>query len=173
MCGGPRVPGAHGGESTRLALVEQKKHSNAARFASVSTIVQGIFAFVTTLIGLAILPASLVGKVLVFAIAIGPLVLAMRSRMRAATARKKAAAANERAWQAAAEDVARHVKGGVTAEGLGRALGIEATDADKLLTSLTVHERTRIDVGDDAEVRYSVPAELDEPEELLREEREA
>lgn len=156
-----------------LALREQKKHLGTARFASVSTMVQAIFAVVTTLIGLAILPASLVGKALVFVIALGPLLLAIRSRAQASAAREKAAEAAERAWQAAAEDVAAHVAQGVTAEGLGKVLGIDASDADKLLTSLTVHDRTRIDVGDDAEVRYSISAALPEPEleEAINEER--
>jgi hypothetical protein len=43
----------------------------------------------------------------------------------------------------------------VTVDGLAQALGVEPAEAERLLTELTVHERTRIDVGDDAEVRYS------------------
>jgi hypothetical protein len=35
-------------------------------------------------------------------------------------------------------------------------LKIDPVKADKQLTHLAVHDRTRIDVGDDAEVRYSV-----------------
>ena len=127
-----------------------------ARMASVATVVQAIVAALATLIGLAILPASVAGKVIVFALAVVPLVLSMRSRGRARTARDHARGAGERAWQAAAEDVAAHAKQGVTAPALAKTLGIAPELADKLLTALTVHDRTRIEVGDDAEVRYSV-----------------
>ena len=39
-------------------------------------------------------------------------------------------------------------------------LGIDPAFAEKLLTSLAVHDRTRIDVGDDAEVVYSVAPDV-------------
>ncbi|MCW5831378.1 MAG: hypothetical protein KIS78_02840 [Labilithrix sp.] len=159
MCGGPRLPSNLGGDSARGALREQKKALANARAASVATVLQGAFSTVATLIGLAILPASILGKLVVFAIALVPLLLAMRSRGRARAARESAAHAAERAWQAAAEDVATRRKGGVTAAELAATLGIEAAHADKLLTALTVNDRTRIDVGDDAEVRYSVGAD--------------
>lgn len=156
VCGGPRIPGGFGGDAGKSALREQQKALANARLASVATIIQGIFAVAVTLIALAILPASLVGKVILFALAVVPLVLAMRSRGRAAKARELARAAGERAWQAAAEDVAARAKSGITPAALAKTLGIEAAHADALLTSLAVHDRTRIDVGDDAEVRYSV-----------------
>ncbi len=138
------------------ALREQKKALANARMASMATVIQGIFATAVTLIALAIMPASIVGKVILFALAILPLVLAMRSRVRAAKARTHANAAGERAWQAAAEDAAARAKDGITSAALAKMLGVDAERADKLLTSLTVHERTRIDVGEDAEVRYAI-----------------
>ncbi len=142
-----------------------------------ATVFQGIFAAAVTLVALAIMPASLVGKSILFALAVAPLVLAMRSRGRAREARQHAKAAAERAWQAAAEDVASHAKEGITPAVLAKTLGIEPEHADRLLTSLAVHDRTRIDVGDDAEVRYSVgpdplvrigpePGDEDQEEEL-------
>jgi hypothetical protein len=159
MCGGPRIISNFGGETATNALREQKKAFSNARAASVATVVQAMFAAVVTLIGLALLPASIAGKVVVFAIAVVPLILALRSRSRATQARENAKNAGDRAWQAAAEDVAASSKEGVTVPALAKALGIEPAHAEKLLTALTVHDRTRIDVGDDAEVRYSVRPE--------------
>jgi hypothetical protein len=40
-------------------------------------------------------------------------------------------------------------------------LGVDEARADELLTSLAVQDRTRIDVGDDAEIRYSVTPEAE------------
>lgn len=159
MCGGPRVPSNLGGDAAASALREQKKALANARAASVATVLQGAFSTVATLIGLALLPAALAGKLVVFALAIVPLILAMRSRGRARAARERASEAGERAWQAAAEDVAGRRKDGITAPELARTLGIEPEHADKLLTALAVTDRTRIDVGDDAEVRYSIGAD--------------
>ncbi len=157
VCGGPRIPGGFGGPAAIVALKEQKKHLGDARMASFATILQGVFATIATLVGLAVMPAAIVGKLIVLTIAIVPLVFALRSRARANGAREKAKGANERAWQAAAEDVtAQSRDDGVTVAGLAKALQIEPARADQLLTQLAVHDRTRIDVGDDAEVRYSV-----------------
>ncbi len=155
VCGGPRIPGNLGGETAVAALKEQRKLWTEARLASTATLIQAVLAAIATLIGLAVLPASVVGKVIVFAIAAFPLFLALRSRARAAAARARAKQAGERAWQAAAEDAAKR-RGGITASELAKTLGIDEADADRLLTSLAVHDRTRVDVDDDAEVRYSV-----------------
>ena len=156
MCGGPRIPGNLGGETALNALREQKKALANAQMASVTTVIQGVVATVATLVGLAIHPASIAGKAIVFALAVVPLVLALRSRTRAKLARENATRAGERAWQAAAEDVAARAKHGTTAPALAKALGIPPEHAEKLLTALAVNDRTRIEVGDDAEVRYTV-----------------
>lgn len=156
VCGGPRVPHGFGGEAATAALKEQKKHLGDARLASFVTVVQGVLATIAALVGLAVMPAAIVGKLIVLALAVVPLLLALQYRSRAKVAREKAKDANERAWQAAAQDVATRAKeDGVTVASLAKTLQVEPARADQLLTSLTVHDRTRIDVGDDAEVRYS------------------
>lgn len=156
VCGGPRIPGNLGGEAAAAALKEQRKHWIDARLASTATLIQALFAAIATLIGLLLRPASIAGEAMVFAIAAVPLFFALRSRTRAAAARKRAKEAGERAWQAAAEDAAKQ-KGGITASQLAKTLGIDPEHADRLLTSLAVHDRTRVDVDDAAEVRFSVP----------------
>jgi len=147
VCGGPRVPGNHGGEAAVLALKEQKKHLAAARMSSVSTIVQGVFAALATLIALVVMPSSIVAKVILLAFAILPLISAIRSRSRAAKARAAAAEAGEQAWIAAAEELAL---GGTTAKQLAKELEIEPARAERLLNASAAQSRVRIDVNDDS-----------------------
>jgi len=170
MCGGPRIPHNHGGEAAARLLKEQKAHLAAARVAGAATVLQGVFATVAALVGLALMPAALVGKLVVLAVAVAPLVLAMRSRSRAKAEREAAREAGDRAWQTAAEAIAAGAPDGITAGALAKRLVIEEADADRLLTALAVHDRTRIDVGDDAEVVYRTrPREEDEEPEAERE----
>lgn len=146
VCGGPRIPGDHGGENAVLALKEQKRHLSVARLASVSTVVQAVFAAMATLIALVTMPESVVAKAILFIVALVPLVSAMRSRSRASKARTAAAAAGERAWLAATEELAY---GGTTAKELAKKLEIEPARAEQLLNASAAQSRVRIDVSDD------------------------
>ena len=160
VCGGPRIVANHGGEAARAALVEQRRQLEVARITSAVTLLQATFAVLVTLVALVVPPSTIVGAVAAFVLAAGPLLLALRSRSRAGRARAQAKDASARAWQAAAEDVAARRAGGITARELAKTLGLTIEEADRLLTALAVHDRTRVDVGDDAEVRYSAaPAE--------------
>jgi hypothetical protein len=172
VCGGPRVPHNEGGEASARLLKNQKAHLAAARLASAATVFQAIFAALATLVGLALAPASIAEKMFLFAIALVPLVLALRSRARAKSEREAADRAGEDAWQAAAEAIAAGAPQGITASSLAKALDVEEEHADRLLTALTVHDRTRVDVGDDAEVVYSVPPDRLREEDDERDERE-
>lgn len=159
VCGGPRIPRNFGGEGAARALKEQRGHIGRAQTASILTVVQAVVAALWAPVGLLLLPSTIVGQAIVVAVALLPLLSALRSRARAKDARAKAEDANERAWHAAAEDVARRARGGVTASELAEKLTIDPAYAEKVLDGLTVNDRTRIDVGDDAEVRYSVTPE--------------
>lgn len=155
ICRGPRIVGGFGGDVTAHALREQQRALAMARASSIATVFQGLLAAIVTVIGLVAHPATIVGTALVVVFAALPLLLALRSRSRAQAARATAKSASDRAWQAAAEDVAAQTAAGITASGLAAKLEIDEAHADRLLTALTVHDRTRIDVGDDAKVRYS------------------
>lgn len=162
MCGGPRIEGDLGGEAAVEALKEQRKHLSAARVASISTVLQGMFATAVALAMLVVQPEALVARGLFFFLAALPLVLALRSRWRASKARERAQEANDRAMQAAVEEVA---KGGVTAKEVAKRLKIEPARAEKLLTASAVHDRVRIDVHDEsAEVVYRSEEEADADE---------
>ena len=151
VCEGPRIPNNLGGAVATDALRQQQTLLGKAKLGSIVTIAQGILATIICVIGLAIHPA-LTGSIVVAALAALPLLLSVRTRLRTARFRSEAAAAGDRAWQAAAEVMAH---GGITANRLAERLSLEPAEADRLLTALAVEDRTRIDVGDDAEVVYS------------------
>jgi hypothetical protein len=159
LCGGPRIAAGLGGEEAAAALKEEKRSLSTAHLASMATLIQGALAAIATAIGLLLHPATLVGKLVVFALAVVPLILAIGSRARATSARARAKEARGRAWQAAAQDAAGRVPSGISVTELARVLGVDSSHADRLLTSLAVEDKTRIDVGEDAEVRYTVAPE--------------
>jgi hypothetical protein len=162
VCGGPRVHGGFGGENAANALRETKTHLGTAAGAKAALVALGFGVLMSLLfaLGVSLATGLLLAKVLTFGASAFLAFMATRAFSRMRSAEEKAGEAKERAMLAAAEDVAKRRDDGVTAEELGKALAIDAAQAEKLLTELAVHERTRIDVGDDAEVRYSVAPEL-------------
>jgi len=150
------MPGGLGGEEAAGPLREARGHRGRAIRARAMSWVLGLMATFTTLVAVAAWPASLVGKLIFLALALTPAILAVRARARSGASTEKEQAALEQAWLSAAEQVAAESKEGVTATELAKRLKVEPARADKLLTELAVHDRTRVDVGDDAEIRYSV-----------------
>jgi hypothetical protein len=161
VCGGPRIPGGFGGVSATRTLKEAKAFLSAATRAKATAIGWGVLALLGTLVVIAATAKEAILATLVLAaLAVVPAILALRARSRGEASKKAADEAEGNAWQAAAEDVARRAPDGITAEELANKLQIDVKRADRLLSELAVHERTRIDVGDDAEVRYSVTPQL-------------
>jgi type II secretory pathway pseudopilin PulG len=154
VCGGPRVTGNLGGERGKRALREAKARSSRDAVERARAFGWSFLAFATLVPSL--LLASLVPSAALAIFAAVSAVLALRASARSRRARRERDDALERAWLSAAEEVASRSKTGITAEELGERLRIGPHLADRLLTKLTVHERTRIDVSDDAEIRYSV-----------------
>lgn len=150
------MPGGLGGEKADAGLREAKTFTTRARAASFAAVLQGLFAAAVTLVGLGFAPTSLPAKLLLLTFAIVPTVLSIASRVRASRARKSASDARDRAWLAATEEIAGRGKRGATAAEVAKTLGVDEARADALLTKLAASDRTRIDVGDDAEIRYSV-----------------
>jgi hypothetical protein len=153
------MPGGVGGEDSVTPLREAKASETRSKRARASFWVFAMMATFFTLVALAAWPAALVWKLFFLALAVGPTVLAMRARGRAGSASADAKEALDRAWLAAAEDVAKSAKKGITVAELAKRLKIDPVRAESLLTQLAVHDRTRIDVDDDAEVRYSIGPE--------------
>ncbi len=182
MCGGPRIPGGVGGEEAAIALREARALLGGATRAKARSIAWTILAVLATLVVIAAsAKEALAATLVLLVLAIVPALLAVRARMQGGKRKENADAALERAWLAAAEEIAGRSREGVTAKDLAKELSIDPERADRLLTQLTVHDKTRIDVGEDAMVRYSVApdvlaeaaaAELDaDQEEALADER--
>lgn len=159
VCGGPRTPGGLGGDKAAGPLKEAKLLRGRAIRSRATSIVLALMTAFITLVTLAAWPAALVAKLILLVLAVTPAVLAMRARGKATDAKEKAEAEMDKAWLAAAEDVAKRASKGVTATELAKRLKVDPAKAEKLLTELAVNDRTRIDVDDDAEVRYSVAPE--------------
>jgi hypothetical protein len=160
VCGGPRIPGGAGGDDANNALREAKTALGGATRATARGVAWTILAVIATLVVLAATKAALTTSLVLLALAIVPALFAVRARSQASKRKENADAAIEKAWLAAAHEIAAKKRSGITAEELGKALSIDAARADKLLTELAVHDKTRIDVGDDAEVRYSVAPDV-------------
>jgi hypothetical protein len=155
------MPHGLGGEAAAQPLREARASQRRALRGRAQFWVFTVIALFFTLVAVAAWPvAALVSHLILLAMATAPTLVAVRARSRAHAADADAGEALERAWLAAAEDVTSQTKNGVTVAELAKRLGIDAPRAEKLLTELAVHDRTRIDVDDDAEVRYSIAPEL-------------
>lgn len=155
VCGGPRTPGGLGGKAAKTALAAEKEARGRATKQRAAAWVWGVLAAFLTLAMALAWPAALVAKVVALLVALGPALLAARSASRVSGSTKEAAEAHERALLAAAQALVAAKAEGVTAAELAERLELPEERADALLTQLAVHEKTRIDVGDDAEIRYS------------------
>jgi len=156
------MPGGLGGEAAATPLREAKASLSLATRLRLS---YRFFAFAAALSTLALI-AGVLGSAHLFVVFVAiatavQTMLALRQRSKAQRATADADEALGRAWLAAAEDVASHAKNGVTIKELASRLKIDDVKAEKLLTQLAVNDRTRIDVDDDAEVRYSVSPDID------------
>lgn len=161
MCGGPRVPGGFGGDESENALREAKTLISGATRAKARSIAWTILAVLATFVVLAASAKEAIAATIALSLmAIVPAFLAVRARGQGNKRKENADAAIDRAWLAAAEEIAAKHANGVTAKELGKTLHIDEARADKLLTQLAVHDKTRIDVGEDAEVRYSVSSDV-------------
>jgi hypothetical protein len=154
------MPGGVGGEAAMAPLREARASESLAKRARAAFWLFMTLSMFFTLVAVAAWPLALVGKLIVLALAITPTALAVRARARASKASEDGREALDRAWLAAAEDVTSRAKKGVTVAELATRLKVAPERAEQLLTKLAVNERTRIDVDDDAEVRYSVGPEV-------------
>lgn len=158
-CGGPRIPSGFGGRAAGVALKQAKTHAGRATRQQAARLLFVAMTAFTTLVLVTAWPAALLAKVVLALFALVPAALAVVAHTRASRGARAASEATEKAWLLAAEEAAAVSRTGITAEELAERLHIDPRRADALLTRLAVHDRTRIEVGDDAEVRYSVSPE--------------
>jgi hypothetical protein len=156
------MPNGVGGEGAAGPLREARASQRRALRGRASFWAFTVISLFFTLVAVAAWPvAGLLSHLILLAMATAPTLVAVRARARANHADADAGEALDRAWLAAAEEVTSQAKKGVTVAELATRLKIDAVKAEKLLTELAVHDRTRIDVDDDAEVRYSIAPEID------------
>ncbi len=161
VCGGPRMPNGVSGEAVTTPLREARASQQRGLRARAQFWAFTVMALFFTMVALAAWPvAALVSHLILLAMAATPTLFAVRARARAGRAAEAEREAIDRAWLAAAEDVTSRAKKGVTVAELAKQLKVDPVKAEKLLTELAVHDRTRIDVDEDAEVRYSIAPEL-------------
>ena len=161
VCGGPRMPnGVFSGEAVTMPLREARASQQRALRARAQFWAFTVMALFFTMVALAAWPvAAFVSHLILLAMAAMPTLFAVRARARAGRAAEGEREAIDRAWLAAAEDITSRAKKGVTVAELAKQLKVDPVKAEKLLTELAVHDRTRIDVDEDAEVRYSIAPE--------------
>jgi hypothetical protein len=160
MCGGPRVPEGLGGKAAVAALRQSKVLDTRTTLARIVSILLAVLAALNTIVFLLALAAPIVIKLPLVACAAIAIAMSVRIRASAIRLDRKAKDAREEAWLAAAEDVATKMPGGITAQQLAARLHIDPEHADRLLTHLASTERMRIDVDDDAEVRFRAQSEI-------------
>ncbi len=160
-CGGARVLGLGGRPDPRTvtALVSARQ-ARASAFgwragAVVLGLAAGMAATLAALVGL----ASHVAALVVAGIAALLALVAFGARGRGSRAARESKSLLDDAYVAAAETIARERDSALTAGALAQAMQIDRAAAEAILTRLSVAGRARVDVGDDADLRYRIDAE--------------
>ncbi|MCL2722966.1 MAG: hypothetical protein FWD69_00875 [Polyangiaceae bacterium] len=160
LCGGPRIPSGLGGDAAATALRQSKALDGRSMRARMTSVIFAVMTVLGALVLLAAWHAGFVVMLALFACTALFAALALRARRTATRLDRKSKDAQDEAWLAAVENVTAHETNGVTVHELAARLHIDEERADHLLTRLLATERTRIDVGDDAEVRYRTRTEI-------------
>ena len=159
VCGGPIVPVDLPGlarSNAELASLVRAKRTRAIAFGwTAGMIVMVVSSLLALGLGgllllVAWLPSAILGGLGVVLFALG---MAMRSRARASD--ETAQTELDAAWESVADEVLRTRGGDVTAKDLAQAMRTTEAHAETMLSTLSLHDRARVAVDDDAELRYS------------------
>ena len=161
-CGGPIVPVDATGlpwlarSNAELASLVRAKRTRAIAFGWTAGMIMLVVSALLALglggllLLVAWLPSAILGGLGVVLFALG---MAMRSRARASDA--IAQTELDAAWESVADEVLRARGGDVTAKDLAQAMRTTEAHAETMLSALSLHDRARVAVDDDAELRYS------------------
>ncbi len=158
VCGSPRVPWRDTDHPPEEAMDALRAAGNAKRqgFAwRAGAWAAGIPAAVAFVLAVLLGPASYVAGGVLVAIGVVLAVLASKASRSASTARKRMRSELDRGWEAAMEGMLAQSAGTMTAREIARALRISEADVEATLTTLSVHERIRVAVQDNADLAYS------------------
>jgi len=159
VCGGPRVPADVAGlarSDAELASLVRAKRLRAMAFGwTAAALMLALSAMMALgLAGLlalvARLPALLMG-----ALGAGAAALALGMRGRAKKRDAEAQGALELAWESVADEVLRARGRDVTAKELAALMRTDEARAERMLASLAAKDRARVEIDEDAELRYA------------------
>lgn len=165
ICGGPRIPGrsAEAGSADNEAaplFQAKRRHRAFLGYRALATVVggSGLLIVSLTLLILLLASASLATSLLWLAFASIPVVAGAWAWRRGTLARKARNEALDDAWVAAAYATLGEHGGELSAQALGKVLGVEESYADRLLAELSVDDEVVSRVSDDGEVLYRAVA---------------
>ena len=168
VCGGPRIPvkdeRAHSQgekESLRRAHLAAKR-AFGWRIAGTGL---GLTGAIVAAIGLIFTGAHAVVGLIILGIALAFIVFAMRFAANARRELTNAKLAAFAAWGMVGEALLRLNGGQLTAKEIAAMMQTTEGDAERMMTILSADSRVRVDLGDDAELRYRVTSvESGEPD---------
>ena len=163
-CGGPRVPVADARFHSDLEARHLKQavvYTNQARLTRVGATITGLGAAFFGVIAIAIGFAHF-SPLVPFSFLVLSLFASMLTIVMGVSARKKIDLAKENvtsAWEAVAELVLRAQRNPITALDLAQTMKTDEGDAERILTLLSVDDRVRAEVTQEAQIRYA-PTQL-------------
>lgn len=161
-CGGPQVPADMPGlvrSNAELAWLVRARRARAMAFGWRAA---GVMLALTAVLGLGVgalvfLVAHLAG-IVVGGFGLLSLALGLAAFARARARDGEVRAELDEAWQRVAGEVIAAGRGAeITAVELARLMHTDEPYAEKLLSALSASDRVRVELGDDAELRYAAP----------------
>ncbi len=155
VCGGPRVPAkVKIGEDGNAALRDAAKSRRSASGWRVASWALGFGAAMALVAAIVVgFGSVLVGGGLVLAGVLMAIVSATFSRS-ARSARLRARADVDRAWEHAIGALLEAGTTNATAKSIAKTLGVTEAEVEVALSTLSAQGRTRVDIGNDADLVY-------------------
>ena len=161
-CGGPQVPADMPGLERSNAELAWLVRARRARAMAFGWRAAGVMLVLTAVLGIGVgalvfLVAHLAGSV-VGGFGLASLALGLAAFARARARDGDVRAELDEAWQRVAGEVVAAGRGAeITAAELARVMHTDERYAEKLLGALSASDRVRVELGDDAELRYAAP----------------
>jgi len=162
-CGGPVVPADVPGltrSNAELASLVRAKRARAAAFGwTAATILLAVTTLMTFGLGALLFLVAKLPAIILTVFGIVQALLAMGTRARWRANDQEAQRDLDAAWESVADEVV-NAGGAVTAKALAAKMRTTEEHAETLLTALSVKDRVRVEVTDDAELHYSRPPQV-------------
>jgi hypothetical protein len=161
-CGGPQVPADMPSLVRSHAELAWLVRARRARAMAFGWRAAGVMLVLTAVLGLGVgallFIVAHVAGIVVGSVGLLSLVLGLTAFARARARDVDVRAELDEAWQRVASEVLVAGRGAeITAVELARVMRTDEASAEKLLSVLSASNRVRVDLGDDAELRYAAP----------------